>query len=560
MFAYHLVKKTILFLLLAPLFLLAGAPPSPASDLTLTPSSNSVTLSWHDNSDDEVGFKIFRDGELIHKTTRNIQTYVDKGVTPNKNYVYTVFSFNNRSFGYMNWVNTNHVSIKTENPTLLQGQGFDVSTHYAEGNAEDWIGIYPTGSTNDWANVIKWVRTDGKTSGKYHFDGLPVGTYDVRIFYNNTYASEATYSFVVKNTLERKRLLLAGGDSWSSVVAANFINNYEHIKNLPFDGYMVQGGTFTNEVMGEVPGYEVTYDKIWREVGALQNLYHDKDNFLLVWINLSGDLWDDAVWHTVAQRFAIIAKVAKDLGFKGIAFDNEGYGNHAKKMINFHGDNENAAWSYKNPDYDFFQHMEKVTDRYQEIMQAMVQEFTDIEVLVYHTPALSHKNYNHLAALNTTDQGQYWQHDFLGPMFLGFKRGLNATASLHDMGEMYKYRMAYSFENSYQFRKYQMAWDSFNDALEPFSEWQMAIVDRATYASKVNVGFMVSNSHEGDSLYPAYDTKFISNYWDIKVVLTLSLDTSDKYVLYYTRGQDWLLPDSVIPIEWKNMMQDIYER
>ena len=88
-----------------------------------------MTLSWQDNSDDEVGFKIFRDGQLIYKTAQNIQSYVDTELRPNQNYVYTVFSFNNRLFDYMNWVNTNHVSIKIENPTLLQGQGFDVFTY-----------------------------------------------------------------------------------------------------------------------------------------------------------------------------------------------------------------------------------------------------------------------------------------------------------------------------------------------------------------------------------------------------------------------------------------------
>ncbi len=77
--------------LLVPTFALA-APANP-SNLELTAlSSSSVSLSWQDNSDDETGFKIFRDGTLIMTTSSNVSTFTDTGLMPNTTYEYTVKS------------------------------------------------------------------------------------------------------------------------------------------------------------------------------------------------------------------------------------------------------------------------------------------------------------------------------------------------------------------------------------------------------------------------------------------------------------------------------------
>jgi len=76
-----------------------------------------------------------------------------------------------------------------------------VRVHFANMTAknQDWIGIYPQGSNNDWGNVVGWKWTDDKTAGDLTFGNgaLPVGAYEVRAFYNNSFHTVATASFRV---------------------------------------------------------------------------------------------------------------------------------------------------------------------------------------------------------------------------------------------------------------------------------------------------------------------------------------------------------------------------
>ncbi|MFH1279055.1 MAG: T9SS type A sorting domain-containing protein [Candidatus Eisenbacteria bacterium] len=51
----------------------------------------SVTIIWQDNAEDEEGFRVRRDGELLYETDENEESYVDEGVTGA--HVYTVTAF-----------------------------------------------------------------------------------------------------------------------------------------------------------------------------------------------------------------------------------------------------------------------------------------------------------------------------------------------------------------------------------------------------------------------------------------------------------------------------------
>jgi len=87
------MQKLLLALFLAPLALLAT--PLAPSDLNLTAGSGSVTISWSDNADNEIGYKIFRDGVLIHTTEADVVTYIDTGLEFNHTYTYTVKATDN---------------------------------------------------------------------------------------------------------------------------------------------------------------------------------------------------------------------------------------------------------------------------------------------------------------------------------------------------------------------------------------------------------------------------------------------------------------------------------
>ncbi len=72
-----------------------GGIPSAPSDLTATAqSSSSIVLSWTDNSNNETGFKIYRDGELISTTSANVTSYTDTGLSSSTTYSYYVKAYN----------------------------------------------------------------------------------------------------------------------------------------------------------------------------------------------------------------------------------------------------------------------------------------------------------------------------------------------------------------------------------------------------------------------------------------------------------------------------------
>jgi hypothetical protein len=89
------MRKLSLLMLFTTLLL---ATPKPPSDLTFDNiTKNSVTIHWSDNSDDEIGFKIFRDSELIYTTKENVAEYRDSGLDAKTTYTYTVKATNNDS-------------------------------------------------------------------------------------------------------------------------------------------------------------------------------------------------------------------------------------------------------------------------------------------------------------------------------------------------------------------------------------------------------------------------------------------------------------------------------
>ena len=90
-------------------------------------------------------------------------------------------------------------TLDTNKNTYQPTEQIIVNFDNALGDDQDWIGIYPTGSTNDWENVIKWKWTGGQVSGTKNFESLPIGTYDVRLFFQNSFTLEATKQIVVED-------------------------------------------------------------------------------------------------------------------------------------------------------------------------------------------------------------------------------------------------------------------------------------------------------------------------------------------------------------------------
>jgi len=370
-----------------------------------------------------------------------------------------------------------------------------------------------------------------------------------------------------------KYLILAEGNFWKPLMADNFVKNHETIKKLPFSGFVMVGDSYTNISMKK--GIKLDYKTVWDEVKGVKNLYPNKHNFMQINMDFPGDFWDDKVWDNASKNFAIVAKVAKDLNFKGIIFDDEPYNLNAQKMNNFKFPNKDEikrdskqwevkgseeSWvdtnAYRNPHYNFQEHMQKVTQRFKNIMQSMTKVYPDLTLLVYNGPSFAHVNANKLNII-VTDVGLPREHEYKGAIFVGLKEGLTENASLHDMGESYKYRTDKHFKQAYQWRKHDIASD-FSNRLDNTYQWSVPKEQRASWSKEVQVGFMVFNKGQ-ESNYKEYDTRDTSNINNIKDTLQKALKYSDKYVIYYSQDQDWLLPNQGHPLKkgWMKIMREL---
>ena len=77
------------------------------------------------------------------------------------------------------------------------------------GGEKDWIAIYKARSSNSWKNVIRWKWIKSEQDGSKRFEPLPIGQYDIRVFFNNTYQAEASKKFTVSNEVYFKTKYLS---------------------------------------------------------------------------------------------------------------------------------------------------------------------------------------------------------------------------------------------------------------------------------------------------------------------------------------------------------------
>jgi len=89
-------------------------PPSAPSNLTTEAVSHSTAqLRWMDNSDDEQGFKIYRDKNLVATVHANVTTYQDTGLKPATNYQYEVTAYNQAGES-----SASSCTVRTPNPPI----------------------------------------------------------------------------------------------------------------------------------------------------------------------------------------------------------------------------------------------------------------------------------------------------------------------------------------------------------------------------------------------------------------------------------------------------------
>jgi len=119
------------------------------------------------------------------------------------------------------------VSISTDKNQYTVDEKISVSFEHMFGNTEDWIAIYPKGTSNDWENVIDWEYTEGVKNGEITFDELPLGQYEVRAFFNNSYTLEAKSLFTI---IDAEDVLSIETDKDEYNVSENIVVNFEYMQ------------------------------------------------------------------------------------------------------------------------------------------------------------------------------------------------------------------------------------------------------------------------------------------------------------------------------------------
>jgi len=97
-------------------------------------------------------------------------------------------------------------TLTTDKRVYTQKEPITINFNEATGHYKNWIGIYQAGAANNGNNVLLWAfagdKNSPKLSGKVTFNQkhvLKSGKYIARLYYNNSYSTEAKVSFEVKN-------------------------------------------------------------------------------------------------------------------------------------------------------------------------------------------------------------------------------------------------------------------------------------------------------------------------------------------------------------------------
>jgi hypothetical protein len=87
-------------------------------------------------------------------------------------------------------------TIKLSKTEYNQNEKIDVNYSNMPGNAKDWIGVFKANDKDE--NYIQYFYTNANKSGTLSFNTLPVGNYEVRVYFNDSYKVEGKTSFSVQ--------------------------------------------------------------------------------------------------------------------------------------------------------------------------------------------------------------------------------------------------------------------------------------------------------------------------------------------------------------------------
>ena len=297
--------------------------------------------------------------------------------------------------------------------------------------------------------------------------------------------------------------------------------NIAEMEKVPFDGVVIQVMSGTGHPAASPSlGWQVfTKEKINPEdcAQAIADLKATKfkkltDNFIQV-ISMPGDIdWFDPGWDSVAHNTAMLARVAKQGGCKGIMFDPEEYGQY-------------PIWSYHRMTaemkvkHTYEEYAAKVRDRGREFIRAINKEFPDITILALFGPSLTYLGQlkNPVSEVNCS---------LLAAFYDGVCEAATSKTILVD-----GYEMSYGFRTEYKFAEgRQFMLDSYK-----------MFTNKEAFKKHVRVGFGVWADRNSLEL-GWHPDDFSKNYFTpaaLRESLNYALGQSDGYVWVYSERFSW---------------------
>ena len=136
--------------------------------------------------------------------------------------------------------------IKTVQDIYNVDETVSITVNTVLSGDEDWVGIYPKGSSTSWSNVIawNWVKKNGTVVLSNKEKSMPAGNYEARLFFHNKYTTQASDSFVVRkaplstvnatyNTNEtvsvNVQMALSGDQDWVGIFHKGDTNSWGNV-------------------------------------------------------------------------------------------------------------------------------------------------------------------------------------------------------------------------------------------------------------------------------------------------------------------------------------------
>lgn len=168
-------------------------PPQQPNNFTgIAISCNIINLKWTDNSNNEEGFKVYRDNILIVNLGDNITTYQDTDLKANTTYYYSILAYNQAG-------DSMHSSliIKTPNPPItvrLNGIGvYDNRENWTRGEDGEVYIYMAISDGNSSTRVIRFPQFEGQHYKLAKNETTSIGTI---IFSTNEVGDYLTFTII----------------------------------------------------------------------------------------------------------------------------------------------------------------------------------------------------------------------------------------------------------------------------------------------------------------------------------------------------------------------------